>query len=185
MYRYAFMLLAGLSILAACAKAGEKGAAPKTFFDLSAYMQQEMQRLDRQQPNATKRIRLNGNSEERHNASINYEQELEVFSRSDINRSSWLDKYTVDSIFQEGQLAQINYLAAAEKLKTRRLEVHFAPDGPVEAIVIHNHTKSMAAELEQKLEYRPAQGYHLENRQSTLLGRDKALEVEVKFAPEQ
>jgi len=181
MYRHALILAISALVAAACSRAETGRDAPKAFFDLKGYMQQEMQRLAELQPKGVKRISLNGKSETHDFDTLDYEKELEVFSRADINRVAWLDKYEVDSIFQDGQLAQLRYRAKEDKLKTRFMEIQYGPSSQVAAVLIQNHTKSMIAEMQQTIEYRHDKGYRLENRQPTLFAKEKQLGIEVQF----
>lgn len=181
MYRLAFILAISALAAAACSRADAGRDAPKAFFDLEGFMQQEMQRLAKLQPKGVKRISLNGISEAHDFDTLDYEKELAVFSRADINRVAWLDKYEVDSVFQEGSLARLRYRAEEDKLKTRYMEIQYSQSGQVAAVLIQNHTKSMIAEMQQSIEYWPDQGYRLENRQPALFAKEKQLGIEVQF----
>lgn len=159
---------------------GDAPALPESFFDLKGYMQAEIQRLSEAQPRVLKRIAINGQSEEKNFDSLNYQKELDIFSRSDINKMAWLDKYKVDSTFQDGQLSRVTYTAQDKSLKTHLLEVQFS-NGQVAGIHVRNQTESIVANVGQDMWYAPGKGYRLESGQSTALTKEKKVAVEVEF----
>ncbi|MCO6487551.1 MAG: hypothetical protein J5I98_03985 [Phaeodactylibacter sp.] len=169
-------------VFAGCASGGEEGkhATPDAFFDLKGYMESEIQRLSETQPEVLKRIAIDGRGEEKTFDSLDYEKELDIFSRSDINKVAWLDKYRVDSVYQGGQLARLTYTSKDKDLKTHLLEVRFS-DGQVTQVHVQNKTESIVADVGQEIWYQPAKGYRLASRQSTALTEEKEVEVEVEF----
>lgn len=146
------------------------------FFKLEAYFDQEIARLDSLQPSLQKEVTVDGASEEQRIEVTNFEQELQIFRRSDINRPSWFDKYQIDSIRQSGQLEAVRYTAIDTSLNTRLLQVNFQ-EGKVDAIEIRNRAKSAIARTDQHLWYRPGQSYRIESKQKTM-GTD-AREVKI------
>ncbi|MCB0566038.1 MAG: hypothetical protein KDD01_16835 [Phaeodactylibacter sp.] len=179
----AFLYMAFLLLIAAgCSKDGQKpgGSMPEAFFDLKGYIEGEAKRLSEIQPEVVKRIAIDGQKEEQDFDSLDYSKELNIFSRSDINKVSWLDKYKADSTFQNGQLRQVTYTSKEKGLKTQLLQVQFA-DGEVSKIHIQNKTESIVADVAQEMWYDPSHGYRLESRQSTALTKEKKVKVEVEF----
>lgn len=174
----AFLVLA----VAACSRDGEKPAVriPDAFFDLKGYMAGEIERLSENQPEVLKRIAIDGRSEEKKFDSLDYRKELDIFSRSDINKTAWLDKYQIDSTFQDGQLRQVTYTSKDKSMKTHLLEVGFSGK-QVSQIHIQNRTESIVADVGQEMWYYPGAGYKLLSRQSTALTQEKEVMVEVEF----
>lgn len=177
-----FLYLALLLALTACSGGSEEPAVriPDAFFDLKGYMEEEARRLSEEQPEALKRIAIDGRSEEKTFDSLDYKKELDIFSRSDINKTAWLDKYQVDSMYRDGRLRQVTYTSKDKSLKTRLLEVSFSGE-QVAQIHIRNRTESIVADVGQEMWYYPGEGYKLESRQSTALTAEKKVEVEVEF----
>ncbi|MCO6477553.1 MAG: hypothetical protein J5I94_13060 [Phaeodactylibacter sp.] len=153
---------------------------PDAFFDLKGYMENEIRRLSEKQPEVRKRIAIDGRAEEKTLDSLDYKKELDIFSRSGINKVAWLDKYQVDSTFRAGQLRQVAYTSKDKSLKTHLLEVQFS-DGEVSQIHVQNRTESIVADVGQEMWYYPGEGYKLVSRQSTALTEEKKVEVEVEF----
>ena len=174
----AFLTLA----LSSCYQEGKEGGVriPDTFFDLKGYIHGEIQRLSETQPRVLKRIAIDGQQEERTIDSLDYKKELGIFTRSDINKVAWLEKYQADSTFQDGQLTRITYTSTDQSLKTHLLDVQFS-GGEVAQVHVQNETESIVANVDQEMWYFPGRGYKLESGQSTALTEEKKVKVEVEF----
>ncbi len=174
----------GLLLLAGCQPKSEQTPENQAFepayFDLKGYFGQEIEHLANAGTMVRKRVYVNGKSEEKTPDAIDFEQELEVFTESDINRPDWLDKYQVDSVFQNNELTKITYQAKNEQLRTRRIDVEFA-NGKVAKIFVRNGGNSKVAGSEQELIYLPDSGYTIASRQYTALSKDDSLKIEVRF----
>lgn len=178
---FVYLLLFLLSATACSKENKEKNSGPpKAFFDLRGYIQGEAERLSEAQPKVIKRISIDGQQEEHTFDSLDYKKELAIFSRSDINKTSWFDKYQVDSTFQDGQLKQVTYTSKDKGLKTNLMEVQY-DQGAVSAIHIRNATENQVADVHQEMFYRPKKGYSLASGQSTVLSKEKDVRVEVEF----
>ncbi len=171
-------------LLNACQPSAKQQAAdqamPLAFFDLKGYFQKEIQRLNQEKPAVTKTVAVNGKSEEKRLQTLDFKEELGVFIQSDINRPDWTDKYRIDSTLQDGQLAALRYQALEDKLRTRKIDIHFF-NGKVSEIHIINGGNNIVAGSEQELTYRPRQGYNIRSRQYASLSKDKELSIEVRF----
>jgi len=178
--RTALLLLPTLLLSACQMRQSAEGSGPKPFFDLKGYMEEQIEELQARQPMAKKRILVDGQREAHRFDSLDYEKELRMFLRSDINRKAWFDKYQADSSFQAGQLKSVRYTTDAEDLKTRLMEVDYA-DETVERIYIENLTQSVVADVRQELLYQPGEGYRLFTAQQTALSTEQEVEVEVEW----
>lgn len=158
----------------------QQTAFDPNYFDLKGYFEQEIDRLQQANMTVRKRVTINDQSEEKTLDTLDFEQELEVFVESDINEPDWLDKYQVDSSFQDNQLTKLEYQALDEQLRTRRLEIAFAND-QVKRIDVQKGGKSQVAGSEQRLTYLPDSGYTITSRQYTILSKDDSLRIEVRF----
>lgn len=173
-------------LLAACQPVSEEtqqDPTPQVFFDLKGYFNQEVQRLNTLQPEVTKTVAINGKSETKQWTHLNYQPELDIFAQADINRLDWIDKYSVDSTFQNNQLTSIEYKALEDKLRTRHISIQFK-NGSVSKISIENGGKNMAAGSQQELGYEPLTGYYIKSVQHTTLFKDKIFKINVIFKKE-
>jgi hypothetical protein len=178
-----YLLGAGLSLLSinACTNS-EKQAATPAFFDLVAYMDAEQRRLEAERPLLIRESYFNGSVAEDSVNHADYSQDLLIFRRADINRPSWRDQYSTDSIFGEGgQLQGLHYRALTPSLKTRTLEIDF--DGvTVKRIFLYNQTDNWIAGTQQRLIYWPDSGYLVEARQRVIWTSDDTLSMRGKFS---
>lgn len=176
---YALLFLA----LIACGVENENAdtaVSATPFFKLENYFDQEIARLDSLQPELQKNVVVDGQSEEKRIKSTNFKDELQIFRRSDINRPSWVDKYQVDSIRENGSLMAVRYTALDTSLNTRLLNVRFL-NGNVEEIEIQNRARSAIASTEQNLQYRPDRSYRIESKQKTIGSDTREILIDVEI----
>lgn len=150
------------------------------FFGLKAYMEEQVEALNQEQPEVRKAILVDGQRETQQFDSLDYQTELKTFINSDINRKAWVDKYEADSTFEGSQLKQVTYKATATDLKTQLLRVKF-DEGKVSDIYIENRTNSIVADVRQDLHFQPEEGYRLFTAQETVLSEEQEIEVVVKW----
>ncbi len=175
---YLFLLLYCLSIYS-CTNSSDKVVEQTTFFDLKSYLQ-EQGKLLQEHHRGEKVTSINGQEESKIVDDIDFSKELSVFANSDINKAAWLDRYQVDSTFdQAGQLNKLSYQALDEKLRTKELVVDFQ-NGKVNHIAIRNASVNAITESEQRLNYTAGVGYSIESKQKVIGGEEKQLGVRVK-----
>jgi hypothetical protein len=151
-----------------------------TFFDLKGFFQTEIKQLKNVR-NISKITEVNGQKETLKLDSIDFEIDLKIFSDADINKPSWQDKYSVDSLINEdGQISKLTYGAQSQKLKIRNLEIDYV-DGKVSQISIIKSSSSAISEVSEKLIYKPNSGYNIEREQDITLSGKNQFRVEVKF----
>lgn len=180
-----FTLLGMVVLLNACQSASEQAdqapeEMPLAFFDIKGYFSKEKERLVQTQPAVTKKVAINGETEEKKLDSLDFGRELTVFIQSDINRPDWVEKYRIDSVMQGNKLTELHYQALDDKLRTRQIDIIFNND-QVNEIHIEKGGTNIVAGSEQELTYLPGQGYTIKSRQYTALSRDKELSIEVRF----
>lgn len=179
-----FLCLVGVfSAMCACQPQGDSQLENKpitSFFDLENYFQKEIARLQQLQPGVNKKIILNGKVEQQALDSIDFMEELSVFSKSAINRPSWSDQYRVDSTFYQEKLASLHYEALNDRLKTRKLDIAFSK-GQVSEIKVENLLETVIATTEQKLHYQPELGYSIHNMQEIAFSKAQELDIVVLF----
>lgn len=152
----------------------------KNYFDIVSFFEKEKERLSENE-HFVKITSVNGISEKREVAQIDLEKELNIFSKSDINRPAWSDKYSVDSLFNDGDmLTALHYETLDAKLRTHEIRIEFK-GGEVSKIKIKNRAKTTIADNEQSLLYEPSLGYSIESRQKVRTIDKAVLRVEVKF----
>ncbi|WEA03371.1 hypothetical protein [Mucilaginibacter sp. SJ] len=160
-----FLLL--IANLYSCRPDNRQSGAKLVYFDLKEFFRADSARLTRLNPEVNKTVTHNGVTETKIVHIGNWNQELNLFIQSDINRPAWKNSYTVST-----SDSAIIYKARTPELKTRRIIIKKAGD-KVEWILIYNHTKNLLYETNEKLSYFPDSLYLIQKTQHVkLMGRN-------------
>jgi hypothetical protein len=151
----------------------------KRFFDLEEYFAKEAVRLG-EIGKARKTVFVGGKKEVLVLDSIGFGRDLQVFSKSDINRPAWSDKYAIDSIFSQNTLAELRYHSKDDNLKTQSIVIDF-DDFMVSKIVVENNASSFFASSSQLLTYEPQHGYSIKSEQKVASNQGERFGVSVEF----
>lgn len=180
---FSYLGLLSIFYLLACnaPASSEAGVRIQPFFDLKGYFDQQIEQLNADQPALTKHVHIGDQEEEKTVDGIDFSQELQIFSRSDINRPAWSDKYQIDSTVQAGALMALSYTAIDTSLVTRLLEIEFAA-GTVSSIHIVNRSQSAIANTDQDLQYHPGERYQIISTQKTIGSSPKTVRIEASFS---
>ncbi|MEM6967680.1 MAG: hypothetical protein AAF573_23160, partial [Bacteroidota bacterium] len=125
-------------------------------------------------------VSINGETDERILSSFDLEKDFTIFKNANINRIAWLDKYTVDSTWNDTQLVKVRYEATDEKLKTRSMELNFKAN-VLSSISIKNNSTNQVNSISQHLQYFVGKGYSIESFQETTLSGTQDLKIEVEY----
>ena len=181
---YAFLMIFTVVLVWACNDADapvESRINTKPYFDLKGYFEQQISQLKTSQPKAVKKVSIGAKTEEITTDTLDYAQELRIFTDSDINKPAWLDKYTIDSVKNTGgNLQAISYKANTDDLKVRLIEVNFSQD-TITRIYIVNRLNTAVADADQELVFMPGKGYKLGARQKVAYADAKNIGVEVNW----
>jgi hypothetical protein len=152
------------------------------FFSLKDYIEAEADRLNEQQTGLNKTIVINDKSEQREVSGIDFHQELSLFSKADINKLAWADKYEVDTVFYASHFPQsIHYKAVEAALKTQEIHLYFQENQTVDSIRIRSKSETVLASNENWLQFTAATGYHILTAQDNLSGNPARIEVTSVF----
>ena len=149
------------------------------FFDLKGYFGEQIKLNNEKYKTPTKTVSVDGKAEKKTLEKINWEKELSVFAAADINKSSWQDKYRIDTMATINAV-NIAYTALDDKLKTRLINVKLNND-VVEFISIDQLSDNMIYNSKKTLTYSPKKGYTLENRQKARFLDEHFYEITVDF----
>ena len=180
MFRSILMYLL-FTLIFSCSQKGEVNNQPtSSFFSLIDFMEEEKNWMVNNKIYLTKTLSLNGETDNLYIDQPNFASELDVFIKSDINRPSLSDKYSVDSIFSSGKLYKITYTAKDEKVNTRKLSIQFDRHNKVGLIDIRLLNGSPITKNVQHLIYRPKAGYVIKDEQYFMGNKDEIM-VEGSF----
>lgn len=175
MFRSILMSLLFIVVLS-CANNGEVNNQPSsTFFSMIDFMEEEKKWMVNDKISLTKILSLNGETDTLYIVQPNFTSELDVFIKSDINRTSLSDKYSVDSLVSSGKLYKIIYIAKDEKVNTRKLSILFDSQNKVERIDIRLFNGSPITKNVQHLIYRPNIGYKIKDEQYFMGNKDEIM----------
>jgi len=174
------LLFLFIVVLSSCSDSTSKVVTPEnSFFDLTDYFDKESQTYESLKK-VRKTVIINGKKEEQVIDNIDIKKELSIFSKCNINKLTWYDKYEVDSTFNNEQLTQIEYKAKDEDLKTQQLTVDFT-NQQVSKIVIINNATSAVTDSKQELKYIPGKTYSIKSDQKLIASSQNSLSVIVEF----
>lgn len=178
------ILIALLStfLLSSCGTEKEvKKEEQATFFDLKTYFETELNRLAAANVSIKKSITNKGKVEQKKINDLDWKAELALFVRGDINKPSWIEKYTVDSTFNTNQqLTQLLYQTNDEEMYTQVLDIKFQ-ENKVHSIIIVNNVNNAVYASQQYLKYIPSLGYSIDKTQDVTLFDKETYKVEVEF----
>lgn len=125
----------------------------KVYFNLEAFLQQQMDTLARSNHTITKTIQFNKESEQQEfttgstpqgafpittiHSYLRWQKELRPFLNAGINKPALLDQYSSDtSRYASGTIDSIRYRANNNDLQTRKMVIDFTEKGNVEKVYI-------------------------------------------------
>lgn len=151
-----------------------------TFFSLEKFFEAEGKRLQSASIALDKEIRINDKEEQQLIKEVDYSREFSMFSKADINRPAWSNKYSADSTQQDGAL-QIKYTSLDPELKTQELFVVMNKQGGVEKIDIVSQTETALAGNKSWMTYEPASGYLIKTQQKNRTAETLNIEIKGSF----
>ncbi|GHA65157.1 hypothetical protein [Pontibacter akesuensis] len=133
MAKYTSFLLAGLLLVTAACERPAPPASDKadTYFDLTAYLQEQKRELQANQPMVLKAVATQGQAPEiKETTAIDWEDELTVFEQVDLNRPSLQEYYTKqEQVLEDGSVAvEYTKLPDAEA-QVAYLRLRLSPEG--------------------------------------------------------
>ncbi len=149
------------------------------FFDLSAYIDEQVDSLEQAGVQVTKTITLNGTTETKQLTDLNFGKDLRVFREADINKPAWLDKYSLEREGGDERLTR-TYIATDSSMQTRRLTVVTRNGEPIHVEIIRK-TGTVLSDGRHRLIYEPANGYSMRTVQSNKFGEDLDADISVSW----
>jgi len=150
-------------ILVSCKPAGEK-AFKAPYADIKGFFEAEVLRLTRNKSAVDKTIEQNGLSETKSGLSIDWENELSLFTGSDINKAAWQDSYKIKE-----DSSSVSYHAIDPNLRTREIRIIKDINGKPSYIKIKNISRNYLYESSETLIYIPDSAYSIDKNQKVIL----------------
>lgn len=144
-----------------------KADASQKYFDVKGYFTASAARLAKLNPTVTKMVDHNRVNETKTVKIANWQQELDLFIASDINKPAWRNSYTVtadDSV--------TIYRSTDKTLKTYQIMIK-RDKQKIKWILIFNYTKNILYSNTEQLTYYPDSVYKIDKvQQVRLIGRN-------------
>ncbi len=171
-------------LLSACLQQAERQEPlqEKKFFNLNNYFEKEAERLQQSNRPWLKIAQLNEKKETLKVSNINWQKELEIFSRCDLNKPAWKEKYKIDTTFLNGDLSKISYISTDDELLIKKINITFSTSNKPDSIQIRKETHNFLMSMEQDLHYNPNTGYKIEQREKMLGFKPSYSSVELRFS---
>jgi hypothetical protein len=176
-----FKILFIFCIIGGCSTApGDAPISPRTskFFDLTGFIQSEAQRLHLNGTKVEKILSVNDQTDTIYPTEFNFQSELAIFEKANINKIAWEDLYTIDST-----LNYIRYTALEPSLEVKTLQINKDENGEITSLEIEKSSESPLSSHQQILEYSPLKGYKISSKQKIILAEEKKIEIIVNFNP--
>ncbi len=150
------------------------------YFDLKKYFTTEANHLQKQKVHLIKTLVKGKDSETITIDSVNWTNALASFSSCDINKPSWTNSYTIDSIQSDNTLLLV-YRAKEKTLIVQKMEIVFTDD-KVTSINIDKNRANFYYTSKEKYQYTPF-GFTMKGSQKVLLMEEVNYEIQGKFIP--
>lgn len=177
--RFAFIIWGFASVFMACSNEAVEKQNPELYFDIKAFMEQQITLLDSLQPELRKSVK---GEEARSLKSVNWQTEFKLFLDANINRQIFEGLYSVEESKEEGKYVT-SYQTQKAGLKTRFIKVIFDPSQTkVERIEVQTEKSNMLYESKNTLiivceNNTQIKEYSIQGYQHTAFGTDTDYEI--------
>ncbi len=158
-----------------CTLKEQEKAAGKTYFDLESYFKSEANRLSKANLQIDKTVLVNGESEEKNVKINNWEKELESFTSSDINKTSWRGAFKIKKDFSTE-----TYVSDNEKINVKKVEITYRKN-IIYGIKIFITTTNRLYTSKDSLIYYPDSLYQIKKVQQIKLMDKKMYDITGRF----
>jgi hypothetical protein len=173
MYRLTSIIFILIGFLSCSTKEINSNPSKVTFFSLVDFVSGEKKKLVREKTTLVKILQLNGKRDTLFLNRPDFEIELDVFIKADINKPALSDKYRIDTILQKGKLLKIIYSSKDKRLHTQKLSIHYNSLGKVYLIDAYLFNGSPITKSVQHLIYKPDFGYQIYDNQYFMGNKDE------------
>ena len=180
MFRLTFSAFLITSMLSCSSKELTTSRSDIAFFSLADFIKEEQEAMKKEGIMLIKMLELNGKKDTIILNQPDFENELDLFVKADINKPALSDKYRTDSIFQYGHLFKVLYTSKDEKLYTQRLGIQYHANGKVAGIDIQLYNGSPITVNVQHLVLKPFIGYQIIDNQY-VMGKKEVIKVVGSF----
>lgn len=146
------------------------------YYSLERYFLNESKRLNQENPEIIKSVLIDEKHEKKNLKVEDWENELQSFINSDINKDAWINSYSIDS-----SQNSITYTALEDGLKTRKIKVSTHLNGTIEKIEIDNLIENNLYTSKETLIYIPNDHFSIKLDQKVLFMGNNNFYIHGKF----
>lgn len=133
------------------------------YFDIPGFFRAEIETLEANNSSVIKTVETDGKSEQKQVRPESWRDELAVFSSFDLNKSSFIGKYQVDTSIN-GDLLLINYQSTDVKLPIKNFAFTLK-NGKLKTAQAHKLESSLVLRSEMRWKFIPDSGYFVSGSQ--------------------
>lgn len=133
------------------------------YVDIPAFFNTEIAKLQSNKTEVIKTVQTDGKTEKKQVLPNSWKEELAVFSSFDLNKSSFIGKYQVDSTIN-GDLLLLNYQSLDSKLPIKSCAFTFK-NGKLITAQSHKLESSLVLKSEMRWRFVPDSGYSVSGSQ--------------------
>lgn len=149
--------------LASCGSDKHERSTNK-YEDIKGLFASEAIRLNKLNPKIDKTVARNNAVESKKGITIDWKNELNLFSESDINKPAWKNSYKIS-----GNANDISYTALDSNLRTRLIHLKKDSSGRLMHVFIVNKTHNYLYQSSEELSYIPDSIYKIVKKQNVIL----------------
>jgi len=147
------------------------------FFDLHSYVEDMIVRYNDQGIRVNKKVSLNDKSELLENFEVDWNTEFQPLLQAHINRSAWVDKFSVDTLKNTDGIVVI-YRSDDFSIPVRELQISFNQASDVQSIKIETGRKNILYRSKQVIELEPDIRYTVDGNQRALFLSKTAFKID-------
>ena len=162
------LFLVSLLLLSSCESGSDKKDLQElSYYDIKGFFEREIEKLQKANPDVKKTTAYNQEEEVKVLKIAKWEQELALFSESDINKSSWKGSYKIDSLPN-----QLIYTAKEDDLRTRKIVIDFKDNKPSKFFIKNRTSNYLYTSSEDLIFYTDSLYDIVKDQKVTLLGEN-------------
>ncbi len=166
------IIIAGIGFLIISCNNPKTDSGQKNYFDLTAFLDMEVNRLYKDSFVVVKTTSINNSMDQHEMPWTDWRKEFALFYGSDINKAAYAGKYTVDTLHIDSLQRKVVYNSTDSALRTRLLEVTYSlPEQEVTLVHIRNYAHNAIITNSEELYFEPGTTYIIKtNRKLAIFG---------------
>ena len=153
----------------------------RSYYDLPSFINKQAKNLNEKKQWVRKHVTKDGHSHIIERGNIIWEDELDAFLESDINRPAWRGEFTVDTIDLTREFL-VTYETENEQIPVKKVVVSIDKESKqCLRITVDRETKNFLYSSQQSLFFTNGEGYMMKGKLSVSLLFDSEYSIESEF----